>query len=386
MKIIQISASYKPAVVYGGPTMSVSKLSEELWKNGIQIEVFTTLANGKTELSFPAGQITWMDDVPVHFFKRITKDHSHFSPALLRHLFKTVWQAKEPLIIHIHSWWNLVSILTCLIAQLKKVPVVLSPRGTLSSYSFSNNHTFVKKWIHLLAGKKLLSNCFFHATSEQEKNDLIRLFNPKLIQVIPNFIRLPSVLKQNKSHQSPVLKLLFLSRIEAIKRLEILLEALDGVTFPYQLTIAGNGEAEYIQSLEKIVAKRSMAPFVKWIGFQHYDVKFKVLQAHDLLVLPSHNENFGNVVIESLAVGTAVLISKQVGLADYVDVNNLGWTFDNRPEKLREALFKINNHRHWLDQIRLHAPQKVRQDFADKHLVEQYIDFYKEVSNCIALI
>ena len=52
------------------------------------------------------------------------------------------------------------------------------------------------------------------------------------------------------------------------------------------------------------------------------------MQQHDLMVLPSHDENFGNVVIESLSVGTAVLISKNVGLADYVTENNLGWVCD----------------------------------------------------------
>lgn len=359
--------------------MSISKLSEELWKSGIRVEVFTTLANGKEELSFPSHEITWINEVPVYFFKRITKDHSHFSPALLKHLFKTIRQNKEPLIIHIHAWWNLVSVLTCIIAQLQKVPVILSPRGTLSSYSFSNNHTFVKKWIHLLAVKNLLSNCFFHVTSEQEKRDLLQLFKPEFVQIIPNFIWLPAVSEQNKVHQSPILKMLFLSRIEAKKGLEILLEALEGINFQYQLTIAGNGEAAYINSLKKNLAKRNMVPFVKWIGFQHQDVKFTVLQAHDLLVLPSHNENFGNVVIEALSVGTAVLISKNVGLADYIDANNLGWTCENQPEKLRETLFKINNHRHRLDQIRSNAPKKVREDFADQQLVKQYIDLYQEV-------
>lgn len=379
MKIIQVSASYKPAVIYGGPTMSVSKLSEELWKNGLHVEVFTTLANGKTELGFPAGKITWVDDVPVRFFKRLSKDHSHFSPALLRALFLAVIKTKEPLVIHIHAWWNLVSVLACAIAQIKKVPVVLSPRGTLSNYSFSNNHSRIKKWMHLLAGRKLLSNCFFHVTSEQEKQDILRLVRPKSIKVIPNFISPPAFSKSIVMYKNPFLKLLFFSRVEAKKGLEILLEALAGIDFPYQLTIAGTGEPDYITSLQKIVAKNSMVPFVKWIGFQNNETKFQVLQAHDLLVLPSHNENFGNVVIESLAVGTAVLISEQVGLAAYVKINKLGWTFINYSENLRQQLIKINRNRGLLDEILLRSPQKIKQDFSGQKLVKQYINFYQEI-------
>ena len=44
-------------------------------------------------------------------------------------------------------------------------------------------------------------------------------------------------------------------------------------------------------------------------------------------MLPSFNENFANTVIESLAVGTPVLISENVGLKDYIEKNNLGCIF-----------------------------------------------------------
>ncbi len=366
-------------MIYGGPSMSVSKLSEELCKNGIQVEVITTLANGKTELDFPAGKLTYIENVPVWFFKRITKDHSHFSPALLKHLVLEIKKSKQPLVIHIHAWWNLVSILSCFIAQLYKVPVVLSPRGTLSNYSFQTNHSFVKKWIHLLLGKKLLSNCNFHCTSEAEKNEILQFTRSKKIQVIPNFITLPSQVKFDTNLKTPILKLLFLSRVEVKKGLEILLQALVGIDFPYHLTIAGTGELDYIRSLQNLVAKNSMEPCVTWIGFQDQKNKFQVLQAHDLLILPSYNENFGNVVIESLAVGTPVLISNQVGLADYVTTNKLGWIFENQPEKLREKLIEINQTRFWLNEIRSQSPQKIKKDFAEEVLVKQYINFYQEV-------
>lgn len=56
MKIIQICAAYKPAYIYGGPTMSVSKLSEELVKAGLDVVVLATTANGKVELNVPVGK------------------------------------------------------------------------------------------------------------------------------------------------------------------------------------------------------------------------------------------------------------------------------------------------------------------------------------------
>ena len=70
--------------------MSVSMLSEQLVNAGFSIEVFATTANGKTELNVTPGQPTLVDGVWVRYFKRVTKDHSHFSPALLKTLWKEV--------------------------------------------------------------------------------------------------------------------------------------------------------------------------------------------------------------------------------------------------------------------------------------------------------
>ncbi|HVV55975.1 MAG TPA: glycosyltransferase, partial [Mucilaginibacter sp.] len=203
--------------------MSVSKLSEELVKAGCEVEVFTTTANGKTELPVKPGVSAVVDGVKVTYFKRLTKDHSHFSPALLKELRHRV---KEFDVVHIHAWWNLVSVLSCRVAIIHRVPVVVSPRGTLSPYSFGNRNSLSKKLIHGLLGKRLLQKSDIHVTSKREKEAMEALFTPQTIFNIPNFVSLPHEVPEIKGKKNEYLRLIFFSRIEEKKGLDILLDAL----------------------------------------------------------------------------------------------------------------------------------------------------------------
>jgi len=354
--------------------MSVSMLAEQLVKAGIIVNVFTTTANGTTELPVQINEPVLIDGVTIIYFKRITKDHTHFSPSLLMHLWRN---AKSYNVIHIHAWWNLVSVLSCLIAVKRNVPVILSPRGTLSNYSFHNKNNKVKGLIHSYLGKSLLKKCFIHTTSVNELSAIKKIVQPKGFFNIPNFIRLADVKPINVSSDDNILKLIFLSRIEEKKGLNILLEALNEVTIPFHLTIAGDGDELYINQL-KSKTPSHIAGQITWAGF-YTDKKFELLQQHDLLILPSHDENFGNVVIESLSVGTAVLISDQVGLADYVKENDLGWICQTNASSVSSAINIISNNRMELERIRKVAPAKIIADFDNASLVKKYIDMYNQV-------
>jgi glycosyltransferase involved in cell wall biosynthesis len=376
LRVLQICAAYKPAFIYGGPTMSVSMLSEQLVKAGVDTQVFATTANGKTELPVNPGQPINIDGVTVQYFKRLTKDHSHYSPALQKALWK---EAKSFDIIHIHAWWNLVSLFSCMIALRKKVPVVLSPRGTLSPYSFKNKSIGVKWLIHQLLGKRLLNKCHIHVTSLREKEAIEKLIYPKSITVLPNFVRLSDKEIPSAIKPSPVFRLLFFSRIEEKKGLDILIKALPMLTIRYSLTIAGSGNENYIAALKTIAADNGVADRITWAGFHNED-KFDLLQSHDLFVLPSYDENFGNTVIESLSVGTPVLISEQVGLADYVEQNKLGWICETNPESVSIAINDIaQNQVAELNRVRQAAPSVIGNDFNDDNLVKRYISIYNQV-------
>lgn len=355
--------------------MSVSALCEALSKANVVTEVFTTTANGKTELPVTANQPAIVDGVRVTYFKRVTKDHTHFSPALLKALWK---RAKEFDAIHIHAWWNLVSVLSFAIALAKGMPVILSPRGTLSDYSFVTNNTGKKQLIHTLIGKKLLAKCHIHITAVRESISILKLVKPVSITTIPNFVKLPSYSIDRTASNDGYFKLLFFSRIEEKKGLDILLQALNTVTIPFHLTIAGGGDINYINNLKSSVSNFNIAGKVTWAGVFN-DNKFEMLSRHDLLVLPSHDENFGNVVIESLSVGTPVLVSHNVGLADYVKERNLGWVCNADATSVSEAINSISVLTTERKEIQNIAPGTIRKDFSGSTLVQQYISFYKDI-------
>jgi len=399
--------------------MSVAKLCEAIGGlevrglgvekfRDIEIEVFTTTANGKTELAVVPGEGQTVDGIRVTYFKRLTKDHTHFSPALLLGLRKEILRSKKKppstlpnsrdkhprgehtLVIHIHAWWNLVSILSCWVAKWYNVPVVLSPRGMLTEYTLSNRNVGFKSIIHSLIGKSLLRYCHIHATSEKEKEDVLKFIKPKSITVIPNLVSLDQqssnlTIKQfsqqlsNSTTQQALFNLIFLSRIEKKKGLELLFEALAKFDVDWSLTIAGSGEEEYVEGLVVRIEGLGISDRINWVGQVKNEDKFKLLAEHDLMVLTSYNENFANVVIEGLSVGTPVLLSKEVGLADYVVEKNLGWitalSTDSIKEKLNEAYLDIATRQ----KVRVQAPQIIESDFNDVALVKRYIKLYEQV-------
>lgn len=372
MKIIQICAAYKPAYIYGGPTMSVAKLAEELVKVKQDVVVLTTTANGAEELPVKTGEAQIVDGVNVHYFKRLTKDHTHFSPALLWHLHHLLSAEKEEIpVVHIHAWWNLVSLLSCAIAHLHGAKTIVSPRGMLTQYTLGNRNGKIKKLMHRLIGKPLLAKCHIHATSLQEQHDVAAVTPYKSCTVIPNFVALPTT-TVTQHRNTTQFNMLFLARIEEKKGLDILFEALAQLSIPYHLRIAGTGSESYISKLKTLATQLNINKNITWLGHVSNTEKFKLLAQQQLMVLTSANENFANVVIESLAVGTPVLVSNKVGLSNYIEDKNLGWVVNLQPTEIAASITSIYNNDSMRLSINNEAPQIIAQDFDNKTLVKAY--------------
>jgi glycosyltransferase involved in cell wall biosynthesis len=343
---------------------------------GNDVTVITTTANGKVELNVEVQVPHLIEGVNVIYFKRITKDNTHFSPDLLSHLWKNINNYD---VVHIHSLWNLVSVFSLIICAIKGVRPVVSPRGMLSQYVINTNHPIQKKVLHFFLGKIILSKVKFHATAAVELEEIKEVFPKSNVTVIPNIFKEIDQIKANEKPEQDdnITKILFLSRIDPKKGIEILMKGLESIQWKYHLTVVGSGPDEYLQSLKEYATQLKIEQNITWAGPIYGNEKYVLMANHNLMALTSYNENFGNVVLESLACGTPVLITDKVGLADYVQENDLGWICTTDHVSITATLDRFYTERDKQGHIRNIAPGKIRDSFSANNLAQLYINMYK---------
>lgn len=111
--------------------------------------------------------------------------------------------------------------------------------------------------------------------------------------------------------------LLFLSRIHPKKGCDLLLKGFAAIAGDYpevDLVMAGPDRADWLPELTALAKSLGIDGRVHWPGMVQGDVKWGALRAAEAFVLPSHQENFGVAVAESMAAGRPVLISNKVNI------------------------------------------------------------------------
>ena len=370
MKILHIIPSYKPADYYGGPIQSVAALCEAL-SNLHDVTVYTTNANGPCTLDIPGGSMN-LNGVKVYYCKRLTGDHTNWSPALLKRLIKHVGEFD---VVHVHAWWNMNSIPAVLICYFKRIKPVVSLRGTMSAFSREHTKSTIKRAFQFVLGKRLLKYAALHATSKKEAAEIQSVVKRHSIFVIPN-IPEPLPLKK-RILQDRLFRILFLGRINKVKNLEFLIDTARLLKIKCEINIVGNGSPEYIKHLKRISED---IPFLFWHGHMNGDEKLQMLADHDLLVLPSYTENYGNVVLEALNQGTPVLISPHVGSRDFVEAHKLGWVAPLQVNGWKEAIEEIYADEVQRRFIRSSARNIIEKELCPEKLAGDYIRMYQVVT------
>jgi glycosyltransferase involved in cell wall biosynthesis len=111
--------------------------------------------------------------------------------------------------------------------------------------------------------------------------------------------------------------LLFMGRLHPKKGCDLLLEAYATTLAgdpAWQLVFAGPDEVGWQATLAARAQELGIAERVLWTGMLRDQQKWGAFAAAEVFALPSHQENFGIAVAESLACGLPVLISHAVNI------------------------------------------------------------------------
>jgi glycosyltransferase involved in cell wall biosynthesis len=388
MKILQIVPSI--SLVYGGPSQMVLGLSKALANQGVEVTLITTNANGDTgqlPLDVPLEIPLDQEGYQIIYFNCSPWRRYKFSLPLLQWLRK---HGKDYDLAHIHALFSPLSTFSATICRTIKLPYILRPLGTLDPADLQKKRLLKKIYGNLLEKPNLAQAAAVHFTSDQEcriserfgvktEDIVVHLgveFNSTTIE--------KSVIQEKLNLDKDKIWLLFLSRIDQKKGLDLLLPALEnlireGFEFYFILAGANPQDQEYENKIKQQIKNSILNEVTIITGFVEGEMKLGLLQNADLFVLPSYYENFGIAVAEAIAAKTPVVISDQVYIWDDIQQAEAGWICNCTVEDLTLKLGLALQDRQERERRGINAQQLAQNKYSWQAIAQQLIQIYNNI-------
>ena len=319
LRILFAIPAHWPAVAFGGPIPVARELGGALGRLGHSITAVTTTLLDLERRPSARTSTGVVDGVQIIYLA--TPFHYRWmgvTPTLP--LWLRRWRPR-PEIVHLFGYRDVVTTVTAAWAAWAGIPYVLEPLGM---YLPRFRSLGKKRVFDAAIGRRLAARATrVIATSELERRELAGAgLDPKRIAVRPNGF--PAVTRngareglRNRLHlarDEPLL--LYVGRISYKKGLDLLVEALADLPDAHLAVVGPDDRDGTLETLRSITARRGLESRVHLLGPLGPDGLGSIYADADVFVLPSRNENFGNVAAEAAAAGTPVVLTDRCGVAE----------------------------------------------------------------------
>ncbi len=373
MRIVQTIAGTR--VDHGGTSRSVPALCDSLVEMGIDNHLLTARpADPSIRCNYPKelSRVHVVDESAIWRQFQIGKK-------FCRELDRLIVDPERTL-VHDHAVWLASNHAVAQYCRAKKIRRIVSPRGMLGRWALDHG-----RWKKRLAWKlyqraDLASAVGFHATSQQEADEILALGFQQPIAVVPNGVDFPDRLPDRKNRTG--LQALFLSRIHPKKGLLNLVRAWKLATVPngWRLVIAGPDENGHQREVQALVAELGLSGQVDFPGAVDDKDKWQMYVDSDLFVLPSFNENFGIVIAEAMAAGLPVITTQGTPWS-CLPSNQMGWWVEASIDAIQAAITEATS---LSDDARLSmgaaANRYVHQNFDWRSTARHLAEFYQQLA------
>ncbi|MDB9518900.1 hormogonium polysaccharide biosynthesis glycosyltransferase HpsP [Roseofilum reptotaenium CS-1145] len=347
MRVLQIVPSI--SLVYGGPSQMVKGLSAALSnKPGMEVTILTTDSNGDTgeaPLDVPLDRPVEENGYQIRYFRCSPFRRYKFSLDLLQWLSE---HASEYEIAHIHALFSPVSSAAATIARQKRLPYIMRPLGTLDPADLRKKRQLKRIYTALWEKGNIKGAAAIHFTSSIEAKISDRFGTDTPGVIVPLGVQLPELPEPGMARENlniPADKplILYMSRIDPKKGLDLLIPALETLineNFDFEFVLAGGNpqNTAYVEQIKQQIQSSTLASCTQFPGFVRGAEKAALLRDADLFVLPSYYENFGIAVAEAIASGTPVVISTGVYIWEDIQKAAAGWVCGCDVNSLTDSL------------------------------------------------
>ena len=347
LRILQIVPSI--SLVYGGPSQMVRGFAAALGAAGAEVTIATTDSNGDVDeapLDVPLGEPIDEGGYRVIYFRCAPFRRYKFSTGLLQWLWH---HAGDYDIAHIHALFSPISSAAATVCRWRSLPYLLRPLGTLDPADLQKKRRLKQLYAAVLERPNLAGAARIHFTSQQEAEVSHRfgvntpgVVLPLGVNPLPDLPEPQNVRDRDGiPPERPIL--LFMSRLDPKKGLDLLLPALEqlhteGLDFHLLLCGANPQDRAYEQGIRQRFADSTVGDRVTATGYVSGEEKIALIQAADLFVLPSYYENFGIAVAEAMLAGLPVVISDQVYIWPEIQAGEAGWVCPCEVKALADSL------------------------------------------------
>lgn len=376
MKVLHVIPAI--ASCYGGPSKVVLDTCRALRGVGVDAEIATTNADGEGNIAIPKESPTLVEDVPVYFFERQYPWRYKFSWDLTKWLKANATRYD---LLHIHAVFSYSTSAAAFYARKYSVPYVVLPHGMLAPWPVRKNWLLKKIYLKAIEQKNLERAAAVHFTAEEE-------LQMSVIRGASNFV-LPCIVDFTLNHNgvrpalnSSRLQILFLSRIDPKKGIDILIDALrilDREGRDFDLVLAGSGDQKYEERVKSMIKSAGLSTKTKITGFVEGDEKTNLFETSDIFVLPSHHENFGIAVVEAMAAGIPVVISDRVNIHNDIREANAGVVIPATVDDLTSALRQLMESPELRQKIGSNGLRLVEERYSSIETVNELAQVYSDI-------
>ena len=393
MKIALVSPASFPATQFGGIMFLVADIAKEAANLGNDVVIYTT------DLDFANNASTFNKNLPKkETLDNFTIKRSHvwlkislffLNPGIYFQMMKD-----SPDIIHTIGIRSFQSFIAAIVAKKKKIPLVISDQGGLTTHPDLKSGGIFKKILYKLQTPMIhyiINNSTKISVANEYEKKIFEKFNQtSKIEVIRNGINLETMKTKTKNfkkkHGIVLPFVLFIGRFSKVKGIDILLHAIKILKDQHELenirfVIMGvdfGFQNQMIQMIDDFGIKEK----IHLITNPSREDVIAAYSESEFLVLPSRWELSPLTPLEGFAFKKPVISTNVHGIPSTITDRKNGILVKNEDfHELAEAIMELINDKQKCLEYGLSGYNLVKTECNSKSMTEKTLRMYNQIIN-----